>query len=272
MPPKSRSTIVNSALWAAYGDALGFITELADARTLAHRIKTGGVTKTIPWKRRIGGQFGVTLELPAGCYSDDTQLRLCTSRAIRSDGHFDVEAFAKVELPVWLSYALGGGLSTKAAASSLAHSDVNWFSNFFSQRSGTYLDAGGNGAAIRIQPHVWAARNLQEPATYMRTVIRNAICTHGHPRAIAGSFFHAVCLASAISHSEIPGPALWRDAISRLSDIPRLLREDDELNSFWFPVWRQRAASEMDTLGAAASRGRTCFLTPPPMRPSSRPH
>jgi hypothetical protein len=31
------SQIVNSALWAAYGDALGFITELADKRILKSR-------------------------------------------------------------------------------------------------------------------------------------------------------------------------------------------------------------------------------------------
>ena len=75
--------------------------------------ETGGapLDKPIAWKRRIGGRSGVTVTLPRGCYSDDTQLRLATGRAIRSDG-FDVEAFAKVELPLWLSYGLGGGKST----------------------------------------------------------------------------------------------------------------------------------------------------------------
>ena len=31
------NTIVNSMLWAAYGDALGFITELCDKKTLKYR-------------------------------------------------------------------------------------------------------------------------------------------------------------------------------------------------------------------------------------------
>jgi len=157
-----------------------------------------------------------------------------------------VEAFAKVELPVWLSYSLGGGLSTKAAASSLVRGDVNWFSNFFSHKSGSYFDAGGNGAAMRIQPHVWAAGNLEDSKKYMRDVLRNAICTHGHPRAFAGAFFHATCLASAIRTSEIPGPADWRNAIARLSEIPGIIRADEEMNSFWFPVWRQRATVDME--------------------------
>ena len=195
MSPDSKTAIVSSSLWAAYGDALGFISELADSRTLAFRIKAKTVNKTVRWKRRIGGRFGVVLELPSGCYSDDTQLRLATSRAIRADGHFDVEAFAKIELPVWLCYSLGGGLSTKAAASSLIRENVNWFSNFFSDRSSSYFDAGGNGASMRIQPHVWAASDLTKSSSYMKDVIRNSVCTHGHPNAFAGAFFHASCLA-----------------------------------------------------------------------------
>jgi len=245
MRSNSKSAIVASALWAAYGDALGFIGEFADARILSFRIHAQRITRTVPWRRRIGGRFGVTLALPAGCYSDDTQLRLATSRAIRSDGHFDVEAFAKVELPVWRAYSLGGGSSTKAAASSLTRGDVNWFSNFFSQKSNSYLDAGGNGAAMRIQPHVWAASDPEDSRAFLTDVIRNTICSHGNPRALAGSFFHAVCLATALSESRIPGPRSWREAVSRMSEIPDLIRQDDELNSFWFPVWRQRSPCEM---------------------------
>ena len=105
-PDESRPTarerggrVQRAVLWAAYGDALGWISELTDSAGLRRR--TGGrpLTEPVAWKRRIGGRSGVTASLPQGCYSDDTQLRLATSRAIRLDG-FDVEAFAKVELPV----------------------------------------------------------------------------------------------------------------------------------------------------------------------------
>ena len=104
--------IRSSALWAAWGDALGFITELADQRILRQRVGELRVTTTKPWTRRLGGKYGVDADLPAGSYSDDTQLRLATSRAIRGDGRFDVQSFAKVELVVWQAYALGGGRST----------------------------------------------------------------------------------------------------------------------------------------------------------------
>ena len=101
-----------SALWAAYGDALGWISELVDEKGLSRRTLGKPLRHPIGWKRRIGGRAGITVDLPVGCYSDDTQLRLATARSIRPDG-FDVEAFSKVELPVWPSYALGGGRSHK---------------------------------------------------------------------------------------------------------------------------------------------------------------
>ena len=148
-----RGRIQRAALWAAYGDALGWISELTDSAGLRRRTGGRALTEPVAWKRRIGGRSGVTASLPQGCYSDDTQLRLATSRAIRSDG-FDVEAFAKVELPVWLSYGLGGGKSTNAAAAHLALPSSTWWRNRFKG----WTQSGGNGAAMRIQPHVWASR------------------------------------------------------------------------------------------------------------------
>ena len=92
---EKRERIRRSALWAAYGDALGFITEGVDINGVRRRAGTDWVEKTVAWKRRIGGKFGPTVVLPAGCISDDTQLRLATSRSIGPGGNFDVETFAK---------------------------------------------------------------------------------------------------------------------------------------------------------------------------------
>ena len=114
-----RIRVERSALWAAYGDALGWISELTDKSGLLRRTSGEPLVRPIAWERRIGGRTGVTASLPQGCYSDDSQLRLSTSRAIGPD-RFDVEAFANIELPVWLSYALGGGRATSAAATNLA--------------------------------------------------------------------------------------------------------------------------------------------------------
>jgi len=231
--------IKNSALWAAYGDALGFLTELADEKGLAWRAGTNRVEKTIPWRRRIGGRFGIFVELPAGCYSDDTQLRLATCRSIRGDGKFDVEAFSKVELPVWLSYSLGAGRGTKSAAMALSRRDVTWTSNFFQGKESRYIDSGGNGAAMRIQPHVWASKDFSNPSTFLPDVIRNAICTHGHPRGILGAVFHALCLAYSLERRNVPGPNEWIEFVKQFHFLDDFVHSDKELSDFWLPAWER---------------------------------
>jgi ADP-ribosylglycohydrolase len=236
--------IVNSAKWAAYGDGLGFITELADASGVKRRAGVHEITKMVPWRRLVGGKFGALVELPEGCYSDDTQLRLATSRAIRGSGEFDVEAFAKVEVPVWLSYALGAGRGTKIAATSLAKDNINWFSNFYDAASGRYVNGGGNGAAMRIQPHVWCARDNTD--SYLQDVVRNSVCTHGHARGILGAVFHAVCLSQALESRTYPGPDQWEQAIRLLSRIPEIVRRDSALSTFWLPTWERLSETSLD--------------------------
>jgi ADP-ribosylglycohydrolase len=233
--------IVRSALWAAYGDAVGFIGEMADPGTVRYR--TGGSSRiegAKSWPRRIGGKFGLVVSLPAGCYSDDTQLRLATSRAIRASGEFDVEAFAKVELPVWLSYAFGAGKSTRAAAKSLAQTSVTWATNFFDAEGVSYFRAGGNGAAMRIQPHVWSAKDWQRPEMFLRDVVRNAIVTHGDPRGIVGAAIHALFLADTLANGVIPELQRWEELVEAASTVIDVIDGDLDLRDIWCPLWEQR--------------------------------
>lgn len=243
----SEEALLQSALWAAYGDALGFVTELADKRGVSRR--TGGIDTIkalIPWKRRIGGRVGPDVPLPAGCYSDDTELRLATCRAMRGNGYFDVEAFAKIELTVWPSYALGAGRGSKSAAANLTRNDVNWFSNFWDDKGRSYFTSGGNGAAMRIQPHVWACSALDEPAAYLPDVIRNSICTHGHARGIAGAVLHAMCVSFALRNGRVPGPTEWEALTGAIKLVPSLIRQDDDLRTFWVPEWESRSACSLE--------------------------
>jgi ADP-ribosylglycohydrolase len=244
---KGNQPIKHSALWAAYGDALGFMTELADSKSLQWRVKAPRVTQTVSWRRMIGGKFGVEATLHAGCYSDDTQLRIATSRAIRGDGRFDVEAFAKVELPVWLAYALGAGRGTKLAAAALRSPDVAWFSNFFDKSKSRYIDCGGNGAAMRIQPHVWAARNRSKLESYVLDVIRNAVCTHGHERGIFGAVFHAICLARTMEAEKVAGPDDWIEAVQSFRSVLPLMRQDPNLGAIWMSVWEERSGRSFES-------------------------
>ena len=227
-----------SVLWAAYGDALGFVSELTNEKGLRRRTNGTELDHLMEWTRRVGGRRGVDVELPAGCWSDDTQLRMAVSRTIGCHG-FDVEMFSRIELPVWLSYALGGGRATKAAATNLGKPKSLWYANTFRG----WADAGGNGAAMRIQPHVWASSDLD--GGYMLDVIADSVCTHGHPRAIVGACFHAATLAHCLRDGAVPEPSLWEEIAGGLDDAPSLIEEHRSLGSTWVALWEQETGKRL---------------------------
>lgn len=243
----THETIRRSSLWAAYGDALGFITELCNESFLIKRTRgKSRVTGLIPWVRRIGGQFGINVELPKGCYSDDTQLRLATSRSIRGDGIFDVETFSKVELPIWLSYALGAGTGTKTAAMSLSKRQIQWNTNFFKSTFSRYVQGGGNGTSMRIQPHIWCAPKNKSDSEILRDVVRNTITTHGHCRALVGSAFHALILRKTMLDHNIPGPAHWNSLLSDIKAVPKIINSDEQLRIYWIKNWERESNQSLD--------------------------
>lgn len=233
-----KDSIVNSMLWSAYGDAMGFITELSDKKTLKYR--TSGlsrITKLIPWTRKLGGRYGISVELPEGCYSDDTQMRLAVCRSIRIDGSFDCETFSKIEIPVFLSYALGMGIGTKAAGESLIKKSVQWNTNFFNTKRSNYVNGGGNGAAMRIQPHVWVAPPRKTNSEIVLEIMRNAIITHGHPIGWVGAVFHGLVLREAMLCKECPTPAKWLNLANVTSLIIEVCNNDPQIRDIWIPYW-----------------------------------
>ena len=209
----SERQIVNSTLWAAFGDALGFTTELGDEKTFRYRF--GGQTEDwgrVAWKRKIGGKYGCQIEIPPGPYSDDTQLRLAVSRAINSDGIFQKEAFAKLELPAWRCYALGAGVGSLAAADNIVKASVAWNSNFYS------------------------------PHSYILDIFSDAIVTHGHARGILGAIFHGICLAMTLVYQKPLTCAQWHNILPFLEDIPSLIQKDAFLSTVWLPTWEKGAS------------------------------
>ena len=253
VPENNRDrTVVQSALWAAAGDALGWITELSHgAQGVARRTGVSHVAHPIAWQRVVGGRGGPKVRLPAGTYSDDTQVRLAVSRSIRGDGFFDVEAFAKVEMTVWPSYALGAGLGSKAAAANLARRGVNWFSNFYERGSQKYVDGGGNGAAMRIQPHVWSSKMGGD--ILISEVLRSSIVTHGHPHGFCGAVFHALCLDDVLRRGVMPTPKDWMGYVDRFLDLPKLVAAEPQLAAFWQAGWESSSGC---TLASAMSKMR----------------
>ena len=262
--------VVSSALWAAVGDALGWITELSNGRSgVKRRIRSELVAEPVAWARRIGGLSGPRVPLPAGTYSDDTQLRLATSRSIRGDGEFDPETFAKVELTVWPAYALGGGRGTKAASLNLARRNVNWFSNFFDVKGSRYFSGGGNGACMRIQPHVWSSNPKRPKEEVLLDVLRNALITHGHPHGFLGAVFHSLAVSDALFSGIVAAPEHWGRYVDSFLDVRKLVQNDPQLATFWLSAWetetgltlrdasieaRDEAMRDVDEIGAIVSK------------------
>lgn len=230
-----------SMLWAAYGDALGFISELVDRKGLERRTQGAPLDHLMAWERRVGGRWGVDALLPPGSWSDDTQLRMAVSRSIGPYG-FDIETFGRIELPVWLSYGLGGGRASKAAAKNLGKPSTLWYANTFAG----WTNAGGNGAAMRIQPHVWASPDLD--GGYMLDVIADTVCTHGHPRAIVGACFHAATLAHCLRSGAVPDPDTCMDIAARVGDAVQLIGEHSTLGPVWSGLWERETGERFNDM------------------------
>lgn len=238
-------SIESSMLWAAVADAMGWISELAESPEIVRR-RAGAdfISAPVSWRKRVGGMRGVSISMPAGTYSDDTQLRLAVCRSISTGGQFDVEAFAKIELPVWLNYALGAGVGSKVAAQNLSKKGVTWFSNFFETGATSYVRGGGNGAAMRIQPHVLAA----PPGSLdlmLASVLRNSITTHGHIHGFGGAYFHALCLHHVFRVGKMPGPDFWGKFCDSLIDIPAIASADHQLSAFWVKSWEAKSGTTL---------------------------
>ena len=186
-------------LGSAIADALGWMTEFLKSKKQLKRIY--GVDTIIDfhtWKKKTGGRFRTYIDvIQPGEYSDDTQLMLCTARSLRPDGTCDMEHFSKSELPLWLDYARGAGITVTTAARAIQRKSASWNNNFFKVKRGNvysdYREAGANGAAMRIAPIVLANSNRFDETAY-NEIWKNAIVTHGHPRAIIGALLHGKAL------------------------------------------------------------------------------
>lgn len=239
-------------LGAAIGDALGFITEFMRNRgEIQKQFGTSRLTELMPWQRITTypgkKRYRIELPLPAGAYSDDTQLTIATARSLQADGSFDVESFAKLELPIWLHYQLGGGSGTKAAAKNLTKKSVSWNNNFYALSYTRYTDSGGNGAAMRILPIALA--NAHNDDLMYRNVWKNAITTHGHPRAIIGALLFADAIANLLHKPS--GKKAWLNYLIGQCDrkYPELLEKWADCPEFsaWEQAWSQNTQKRFET-------------------------
>lgn len=173
---------------AAVGDALGWPNE-QNSKNIS---KNPNIEQEMfqKWVRRDGGRFwSHNEEIHPGEYSDDTQLIIATARSLRYGPSWN-KFFSKVELPAWVSYERGGGGATKRAAETWRKGSNPWNLEKESKANvQRYFNAGGNGVAMRILPHVFRCEATWDEVKHQ--VFLNGIFTHGHPRALVGALVYA---------------------------------------------------------------------------------
>lgn len=174
-------------LATAIGDALGWPNEPRSK----NRIKRPKINDLfVEWTRSSNNPRWHDEKILPGEYSDDTQLTLAMARSIIAGGWENF--FAEKELPFWLNYERGGGGALLKAAKSCEKGRLLWQSQY----NKDYFNAGGNGAVMRILPHVIVSANTTDTTKLMLDVIKDTLITHGHPRAFLG----ATCYAYALNY------------------------------------------------------------------------
>lgn len=243
-PDRYYRPIAGALIGAAAADALGWITEFVrGTEHLRSLYRTDYVNDYRPWQKVSGGRFNAYVDhINSGEYSDDTQLTLAVARSIRSDGTVDIEHFSKVELPLWLDYARGGGRTITAAARAIQRKSVSWNTNFFTVRSARgeqdYRQAGANGAAMRVAP--LALANPDRPEVMTEGVWMTAVVTHGHPRAIISALAYAEALRQAL-RSQLK-PLSITGMVSNLQEyVADASVPDSEPFKVWLSIWNKRS-------------------------------
>lgn len=197
-------------LATAIGDALGWPNEPLSK----NKIKNSKVNDYfVGWTRRNNKPCYHDEKILPGEYSDDTQMTLSVARSIIT-GNWE-KFFVEKELPFWLNYERGGGRALLKAAKSCKEGALLWRSNYTKD----YFNAGGNGAVMRILPHVIAAAQTSDSKGMWIDVIKDAIITHGHPRAILG----ATCYAYALDY------LLRKDAVLEYGELVTAVIEGKEI-------------------------------------------
>lgn len=193
MKMNQKDKYIGAMIGAAVGDALGWPNENNSHNVLKHT----KINTFIDWNRKCGGRYWPHEEyIKAGEYSDDTQLLIATLRSLLKKNQWGTY-FIKTELPAWLSYERGGGGATKNAAKQWLRGIAPWDEKNDVNSIRKYYMAGGNGAAMRIMPHVFLNETNFE--IMMKQVMLNGMYTHGHPRALIGAMLYAYGLSCVLS-------------------------------------------------------------------------
>jgi ADP-ribosylglycohydrolase/catechol 2,3-dioxygenase-like lactoylglutathione lyase family enzyme len=163
-----------------------------------------------------------------------------------------------VELPFWSVYERGGGGATKRAVESWLDGVMPWSSNRKPQDVKRYYDAGGNGVAMRVLPHVLLLGEKEFPKI-ATNIFLDGIATHGHPRALLGALAYGFALWAAfrkdskLAYGElveelIKNVDLW-SALPATPSIPPEWRSQAEKSlQNYMKLWESAKAEVMEYL------------------------
>lgn len=250
-------------LLSTIGDALGWPTEFLDSTGRRTPSFSVPLTDFVEWQKLVGGKWwGYEDTITPGSYSDDTQLALAVARSINDTGTFEPTRFAYEELPLWLHYERGGGRSVKTAARKLIGKKADWSQNFYKQGDLDYKNAGANGAAMRNLPV--ALVNVGNEQRLMKDSFRNAIITHGHPRAILGAVLFGLATQYVlIATDEVQPKALSEYLCSEIEQVGKAVANDEHVLR-WIHTWEKDGYGEQSSFRTAFNKVRqeaTHYLT-----------
>lgn len=237
--------IAGALIGGAIADALGWPTEFAKKpEDLAFVGLSYPVDDFVAWHKRTGGRFlARTDNIQPGDYSDDTQLVLALARSVHVNGAVDNRYFAKEELKYWVDYARGAGATVTAAAKSAGRARTEWRWNYFRYRRGNheldYRGAGANGAAMRMAPI--ALGNVRDPRRAYEEAWKNALVTHGHPRAIIGAVVFVEALRRLVQGHTASAADFVRDLQLFVGQMQ--VPADDPDIRFWLSRWNEGTLS-----------------------------
>lgn len=235
----SRDKYEGAMLFSAVGDALGWPLENVSHKAKPYMQRKLPIKSFVNWRKVIGGRYwGYLEEIPAGTYSDDTQLSIAVARCINQNGVFRADRFAYEELPLWLHYERGGGRATKLAARNIVKvKKSDWLHNYFKGGETSYFNAGGNGAAMRNLPIALAkAHNVK--AVIIESM-KNAVITHGHPRGIVGSIAYGLALKHVLLSSESDARKNLVDSLVSELEISYETILNDKDTHTWIKDWNK---------------------------------
>ena len=118
-----------------------------------------------------------------------------------------------------------------------------------------YFNAGGNGVAMRIAPHVLAGGALRKFGQIADDVVADGVITHGHPRALVGALAYGFALWCAL---RTEGTLEFGQLLREVADSPSEWASPRDIGGVW-SSWSAAAEGKakgcFETLASCCPRG-----------------